>query len=639
MQKLKDSILKFWNNIIKDEADRFLKKNEGTYKLSLISLFMSPFIILAALEIMHLSDIKAATEFFLPGQFWLVKLLFSYLFIFAFICIFKVIFRKITIAYLISGVLFWLLSFATYVTLELTGDPLLPSDLLLIKNVGQIASFVKIPFKLTYFISLAVIILGFIMLLHIQKANPKKLKFAARTAVEAVFVVFFISTIYLYCFNYDFRHRTMDKLNIEIGAFNPVDNLRKNGLVLTFFPRIGDLVVEKPENYSEEYISSLKNKYSDLSENNTKSNVKPTVILIQNEAWWDPSELPNVNFSSNPIPFTTELKEEGYPVGKLVSPVFSGGTCMPEFEALTGFSTSFLPASSYPYIQHILSETPSIVSAYRDNGYETVAIHPYHKNFYNRQKAYPLLGFDKFLGMDEMPDLERKGWYASDEYAVKQIIKAYQNKEKDNMFCFLVTMQNHGGYNPKRYDSYDIEVTSDSLNPEDLQGLRDYTKGVYDADNAFKILVEYFKTVNEPVIIAMYGDHQPLLGTDGSTYSDGGMIEKKDTFIYTDFPQLYKTPYVVWSNYGADIKLPEYISANKLGLSLMDKANLESMPWYFSVFDKFYSLYPAYIKNNIYDNGGNRINDIDSDDKELEKDYRMIQYDLLHGEKYSVKTE
>lgn len=622
-------------------TDERIEKHRGSNKLRASAFFIAPLIILLALEVMHLSDIKASAVFFLPGQFWGIKVLFTYVFILACQGVLTVIFRKLTIAYIINSVFFYLLSLVTYVTLDLTGDPLLPSDILLAKNIKEIASFVEIPFDITYVLTLVVMVIGYFLIRKMVKTSGKKFSLKIRLAFDLLLILMFATVTYYYCFHYNFRHRTMDKLNIEIAAFNPVDNLRKNGLVLTFFPRIGDLIVEEPEHYSKSYVDSLNQKYEELENLGSadETEVKPTVILIQNEAWWDPTELTNVEFSKDPMEYTEYLEKLGYNVGKLITPVFSGGTCMPEFEALTGYSTAFLPASSYPYIQHIFDKTPSFVSTYKENGYETVAIHPYHINFYNRSKAYPLLGFDKVYGISDMPDLEKKGWYASDDYAVKQVIKAFENKEAENMFCFLVTMQNHGAYTPKRYENYDIEVTSDKLSETDLQGLSDFTQGVYDSNMAFKTLVEYFSNRNEPVIIAMYGDHQPLLGTDGSTYIDGGLIEKTDMFVSTQHPELYKTPYVVWSNYGADIDMPEYISSAKLGLELVKNAKLDKVPQYFSLIDEFYKLYPAFVKNMVYDNNSEFMKTISDEHKEIEEDYKMLQYDLLHGKKYSINLQ
>ena len=411
-----------------------------------------------------------------------------------------------------------------------------------------------------------------------------------------------------------------------------------NGLVLTFFPRIGNIIMDKPKAYSKKAMLELKEEYTSKTtslEITDNEPIKPNIIAIQNEAWWDSSLIPNATFSKDPMSHTREIMAEGKG-GVLVSPVFAGGTCMPEFEFLTGFTTRYLPVAVYPYIQSITSPTPSLASVCLKNGYETVAYHPYRKNFYGRNKAYPLIGFEKFIGMDELEEPQYRGWYISDMQLTNDIIKLYEEKKQERIFVFGISMQNHGDYAKQRYDTYDIEVNSDVISENDLQGLRDFTQGVYDTDVAFKKLVDYFRNVSEPTIIVMYGDHLPLLGTEGSTYQDGGFVEKKASFNYSEFEQLYKTPYVVWANYDiSSYEFPEEISAGNLGVKIAQMAKLESIPWYYTFLDEFYTKYPVYENSAIKNQNMETIDDILKEDKPLQKKFELIEFDIINGKQYS----
>lgn len=627
IQKLKAFFLKSKSKIEQSSQHKVLR---------LVAFFAAPLIILIALEIMHLASFQAIARYF-SDIYWPLKLLLTYTFILVFQCIFLTLLRNDLFAYIMTSLLFYILSLVTYVTNELTGDPLLPSDLLLIKNVKEIASFVDIPFSISYVISFLLMVAGGITLWFIRKKHPLKIKFRHRFMIDIAIIAVFCIVIYAFCLNHNFRHGTLGKINVEISAFNPVDDLHANGVVLTFFPRIGDLIVDKPENYTEEKIGEIHEKYKDIPSisGNGKS---PNVIIIQNEAWWDPTELKNVEFSEDPMAQIKALGEE-FPYGKLVTPVYAGGTCMPEFECITGYSTAFLPGNSYPYIQHVLSETESTVSTYKKNGYETVALHPYHINFYNRSKAYPLLGFDKVLGIDDMEGSydNKAGWYVSDEFAANQIISAFENKTADRLFCFTVTMQNHGDYTSKRYEEYEIELKSDAMSKEDLEGLYDYTQGVKDSCDSFIQLKEYFENVDEPVLIAMYGDHLPLLGTDGSTYITGELATKEKSFVPTQFDNLYYTPYIVWANYDiSDFTLPEYISAGNLGLSVLKQASLSYVPWYQSVMASFYEQYPVYLSRIKMNRDMIKMDRPSPAVTEFAEEFRLLQYDLLHFNRFSL---
>ena len=390
------------------------------------------------------------------------------------------------------------------------------------------------------------------------------------------------------------------------------------------------LKVDKPENYSQFAVNALKYKYEPVE--SVEKHRKANVIIIQNEAWWNPDNIPEVKYSVDLMEGINSL--EGNVVrGKFVSPVYAGGTCLPEFEVLTGMPTYFLPPSVYPYSQYITDETPSIVSAYKENGYQTVALHPYRKNFYNRASAYPLMGFDTFKGMDDFDYKDVSGIYIDDMACVKQIIKEFENKTEDRIFQFVVTMENHGTYMTPRYNEFSFEMDAPTLSEEDYMDLLRYSQGVYNADKAFMALVEYFKNVDEPVILAMYGDHLPLLGTNGSTYMNGGLVEYTDNFVSSDYKELYETPYVVWTNYNKpNFNLTSKLSGNTLGIRLFLASGNEA-PWYFNVLEEFCEKYPVVSKTAIY-NSDMELTEISGEDLHMEKDYKMIMYDILNGKNY-----
>ena len=194
-------------------------------------------------------------------------------------------------------------------------------------------------------------------------------------------------------------------------------------------------------------------------------------------------------------------------------------------------------------------------------------------------------------------------------------------------------MENHGAYMTPRYNEFSFEMDAPTLSEEDYMDLLRYSQGVYNADKAFMALVEYFKNVDEPVILAMYGDHLPLLGTNGSTYMNGGLVEYTDNFVSSDYKELYETPYVVWTNYNKpNFNLTSKLSGNTLGIRLFLASGNEA-PWYFNVLEEFCEKYPVVSKTAIY-NSDMELTEISGEDLHMEKDYKMIMYDILNGKNY-----
>ena len=224
-----------------------------------------------------------------------------------------------------------------------------------------------------------------------------------------------------------------------------------------------------------------------------------------------------------------------------------------------------------------------------------------------------------------------------DMACAKQIIHEFENKTSDYIFEFIVTMENHGAYKLPRYESFDFEMEAPTLTQEDYEDLQRYSQGVYNADKAFMTLVDYFKNVDEPVILVMYGDHLPLLGTNGSTYMDAGFVEHTETFTPGDYPQLYETPYVVWTNYPIpDFGLQPKVSGNTLGLKIFLKSGNET-PWYLMVLDEFSDHYPATVNTGIYTEEMEKTDSIRPADESLLDNVELLIYDILHGNQFCIE--
>ena len=76
--------------------------------------------------------------------------------------------------------------------------------------------------------------------------------------------------------------------------------------------------------------------------------------------------------------------------------------------------------------------------------------------------------------------------------------------------------------------------------------MNNYLSGIADTDLAMKELFDYFRAEKEPVIIIMFGDHNPLLGDGNSGYLQNGM--SLDLGTVDGFLEYYEIPYVIWAN-------------------------------------------------------------------------------------------
>lgn len=603
-------------------------------KNSTLMFFLSPIFTIIILEILRKPYLSA---FFKTGFISVFsKYALTYLIVFSIqYALSKLFFKRVVSIYFTNIVLF-ILGFATTVMIIITGDPLLPADMVQAKDVKDIVAFIEIPWKPYMLVAIAALVSYLFVYTHVERvyAEKRERKYVSRILFSVLAYSLLAITVFMISLSPWMRKNVYDKISLKISGYYTIADYQKNGMILTFFTHIGDLVVETPEGYGVEKINEIKKKYPEISEGfkentqNVFENVN--IIAIQSESLWDPMKMKNISLSADPLKNMRRLGRQGE-FGTLVSPVFGCNTCVPEFEFLTGFSSYFLSSGAYPYSQYVHKKTPSLPSNFKQNGYKTVGLHTYDKYFYGRNKAYGLLGFDKFIGKSDLKNPEIKGTYISDDEVTRQIINEFEDKGDNSLFLYAITMQNHGNYLKQRYDKYDIRVNSSVLSENDLMGLRDGVQGVRDADKALGDLAAYFKKVEEPVVILIYGDHLPFLGLNSSTYYDTKFLESES---FSQNPQMYETPYLVWANFNiSSLHLPKRISPAHLGVEALKLANIKKSDWQLRYFDLFYEKYAVLQHTFITDSMGQYIQGAEQEDKD---EYRFIQYDVLNGDRFCL---
>ena len=362
----------------------------------------------------------------------------------------------------------------------------------------------------------------------------------------------------------------------------------RNGFAVTFLMDVQYLKVEKPEGYSVEKAKKLlenedglewmaydqRNNFGEEFANQKETTDQlPNVIVIMDEAFSDLGVLSDETLPVNEdyMPFIHSLQQgaENTQTGYLNVSVKGGNTANTEFEFLTGDTMAFLPAGSIPYQQYITKDTPSMASYLKSLGYETYAMHPYYASGWNRDKIYPLLGFDSFYSSTDFYGSTYERGYIDDSSCVDKIIETYEKKDAGTpAFIFNVTMQNHSPYTDG-YQNLQGNVTVDGTVSAQLS---EYLTLVKLSDAALEKLIDYFETQDEPTVIVFFGDHQP---TDAVVEPIWNLEGKSSSDLTEEENQLrYKVPYVIWANYDIDEAVNQESSANYLGAQMMEAAGI-----------------------------------------------------------------
>ncbi len=393
--------------------------------------------------------------------------------------------------------------------------------------------------------------------------------------------------------------------------------------MLEFVAGIPYLSVEAPEEYSASKADEIQRE--SLEKNSTGLMVQtglqgetPDIIVIMNESFSELRELGYFSTNQEYLPFFHWLQQSSV-AGTVTVPIWGGLTSNSEFEFLTGFSNSLFTSGLVPYQTYVKQDTSNLGRQLKDQGYHTIFMHPMDSSGWNRKNVYELFGFDEAYYID---DYEDKGYvrsYVSDASNYAELIRRYETakEQNENVFLFNVTMQNHGGYTSGALQN-PVQITDMST---DYTMAEEYLTLVQESDRAFQQLVTYFSQKEEPVIICMFGDHQPAI-------EEGFYTELQDRTGDPEVQRLakqYMTPFVMWSNYEMQEAYYDNISLNYLSTLLLNASGLE-LSEYQKYLQGLYDSYPVVSMYGTMDSAGNWYDWEAAQDTPEIKEYEIVQY-------------
>jgi phosphoglycerol transferase MdoB-like AlkP superfamily enzyme len=448
-----------------------------------------------------------------------------------------------------------------YYVLEFKGTVPTPNDFLAIGTAMNVAKQYSYAMSDEMIVATVLVLLAIniFVFIPVNKFGRKKLSLKR------------IITGFVYCFSLCFllyNCRLNDIFAIDIDAWWTLECVEVYGAPISFLTELQNMKLTIPDGYSRQEAESILEKY-DTNETEKISDLEtmPSVIVIMNESFSDLSVLGSFE-SDDYLPYWNSM-DDYIMKGYVFASVVGGGTCNSEFEFLTGNSMANLNSGTYPYQTLNLKNCESMVAAFNELGYETKAIHPANESNWNRNNIYSYFGFSDFLSIEDMTDIEYLSWRPSDNYNYKQVIKAYEESDGP-IFIFNISMQNHGGYYYAPDESLVSPVTIEEqyLQYDDV-GI--YLTLIKESDNAFEELINYFSNQEKPVILCLFGDHQPDLDDE---FINSLLLNSTQENV---IESRYITPYVIWSNFDTGMEAENRdMSINYLGAQLLHILGVET---------------------------------------------------------------
>ena len=359
-------------------------------------------------------------------------------------------------------------------------------------------------------------------------------------------------------------------------------------LAVTLF----DTGISEPNGYSEQLVKQIETSEGEQKEDDT---VKPNIIFLQLESFFDPELVNFLNISEDPIPYYRQLMKD-YSSGYLRVPVVGAGTANTEFETISGMSLRYFGAGEYPY-KSVLSEETCESAPYvlKNLGYATHAIHNNEANFYSRRSVFSRLGFDTFTSEEYMPDISdvtATGW-VKDHILTKEIIKTLDATDEPD-YIYTISVQGHGDYPTEPVlDDPEITVTGAEDREKNNYSWEYYVNQLHEMDQFVKELTDRLSELDERVVLVMYGDHLPTM--------DLKVEDMKNRY-------LFQTKYVMWSNFDMK-KKDKNIAAYQMAAEVFNRLG----------------IHEGTVFNYHQTRKGSR---------NYQLDLQALQYDILYGKQY-----
>lgn len=444
----------------------------------------------------------------------------------------------------------------------------------LLLTILAIANLVKVRFNLAEINTLDFTIIkaaGDVAELFLDK-----LPFAKIGVVIGIFIFYLIITIYTNKFDKSSDNKSADYLQkgytksffsskrkvfisiflliaflftspflVSYGIYSSFSNLISSSRTIAENAYFSSLSTEKiQQNVTKMYESSQYSQIDTADELMTdypfNKQTDMDVIILQSESFFDVVKNQK-NLGKSGITFDYDIlknfhyyQDNGIS-GELYVPTVGGGTVNTEYEVLTGYGVKYFSRGTMIFTSILKEKTDSLAYFYKNNfeNTETIGIHNHTKEYWDRDRVYPLLGIDKFIDMTMFSQEQQQdlvGAWMSDKTIFDMMIKCLEENHDKNKFMLPVTVQNHGPYGHTAF-----KVSAGGLTDSDKEELNNYFGNLKASDDYLKALMDYIDARQKPTMVVFYGDHKPDPSYDVFKQSEYYTKNEKQNMFSTDY--------------------------------------------------------------------------------------------------------
>lgn len=526
--------------------------------------------------------------------------------------------------------------------------PLLPSDLIFIKEPTEMMKMADSNSLIKILLGLFIlVIVTFLLEKFLPIKWPKQKLFWLFRAIIAGCVILIFSGVFKLTDPDSHAKKVSDWMGNTQEFWNPAVSATRDGTFLTFANYLGNKVMNKPLHYNQNTMTQIAKKYQEEAQviNRTRKNKdinKQTLIYVLSESYSDPRRVPGLQVNKNPMPEIDKIKRDSTS-GLMLSSGYGGGTANIEYSVETGWNLqSFAPSMTTPFSQLVIRKdyNPNITNLFKRKH----AIHPYLGTFYERRQAYEKLGFQTFRTLDGKGKDQKlkyvkkiqKSGFVGDDQAYKNVYWQLDH-EKKGQFINLATMQNHMGYGDKYYN-YPYSVSGPAVaDPDNATEINHYTRGLSLTSKFTEQFLRKLDMYKRPITVVWYGDHLPGIYKGVNMGQNYIALHESDYFVYSN-KYARNHGYSV----GKQTNGVQVVSPNNFTALALKQMNQKVSPFY-AMMTKVQENLPAQSPSNGNSSKGLLVNNdskvvptnkLTKQQKQLIRDYRLVQYDITAGKNY-----
>ena len=442
-------------------------------------------------------------------------------------------------AYLLSAAPFLALALANYYKIQLRGDPVLASDLRLIRTAGGIMG--NYSFELSA--PVETVIAGFVLMLLLSLLLLRRERMSARARLAGVMLSLSLTLAGGFELYPDAAIYEETANGGLINPWSEAEIYLSRGTTYPFLYSVQDMFPDAPSGYRESEASSTLASYVDAD---IPEGEKLTVVGIMLEAFSDLTDFPvldDIGVIRKIYEPLHELEERSVS-GRLLTNIFAGGTVDTEWGFLTGYSKH----------EEFRSPVNSYVRYFKSQGYDALYRHPGYSWFYNRSNVNEYLGFDECVfndtGFGDLISIS-DALYSSDKVLVDYLLEDIDARTEADapLFLFSVSYQNHGPYPSETYWEEYVTPEKNGWSMQTCCVINNYLAGIRSTVNEMCRMTEELEERDEPIVFVFFGDHKPWMGNGNSVYTEIGV--DLDVSTLEGFCNYYATPYVIYANEAA----------------------------------------------------------------------------------------